>query len=251
MIMIDSNTRIKLSELKMDEFVKILESQESVPEFLSMPFDERLQFAISDYHAAKVQEKMETLVKKANFKYASVSTSSVDYLPERHLPKELILNLATCNFVGHATDIAVFGATGSGKSYLTCALGKAACMKGKRTLFYRMQDMLLDYDCIETPLQRKKFLKKLANYDLLIIDEWLGDSLNEKQLSFIYELVEKRTEVHSTIFCGQFSPKEWYARLGSSSKTESMLNRIFSGLCKVDCGDFNMREYLSSHKLVI
>ena len=105
--------------------------------------------------------------------------------------------------------------------------------------------------CIETTLQRKKFLKKLANYDFLIIDEWPSDPLNEKQLSFIYELVEKRTEVHSTIFCGQFSPKEWYARLGSSSKTESMLNRIFSGLCKVDCGDFNMREYLSSHKLVI
>ena len=153
--------------------------------------------------------------------------------------------------MGHATDIAVYGATGSGKSYLSCVLGKAACLKGKRTLFYRMQDMLLDYDCIETPQQRKKFLKKLANYDLLIIDEWLGDSLNEKQLSFIYELVEKRTEVHSTIFCGQFPTKDWYARLGSSNKTESMLNRIFSGLCRVDCGDFNMREYLSSNKLII
>ena len=67
--------------------------------------------------------------------------------------------------------------------------------------------------CIETTLQRKKFLKKLANYDFLIIDEWPSDPLNEKQLSFIYELVEKRTEVHSTIFCGQFSTKEWYARL--------------------------------------
>ena len=161
MNMIDSNTRIKLSELKMDELIGILDAQERVPEFLSMPFDERLQYAICDYHAAKVQEKMEGLVNKANFKYASVSTSSIDYLPERHLPKDLILNLATCNFVGHATDIAVYGATGSGKSYLTCALGKAACMKGKRTLFYRMQDMLLDYDCIETPLQRKKFLKKV------------------------------------------------------------------------------------------
>ena len=249
--MIDSNTRIKLSELKMDELIGILDAQERVPEFLSMPFDERLQYAICDYHAAKVQEKMEGLVKKANFKYASVSTSSIDYLPERHLPKDLILNLATCNFVGHATDIAVYGATGSGKSYLSCVLGKAACLKGKGTLFYRMQDMLLDYDCIETPQQRKKFLKKLANYDLLIIDEWLGDSLNEKQLSFIYELVEKRTEVHSTIFCGQFPTKDWYARLGSSNKTESMLNRIFSGLCRVDCGDFNMREYLSSNKLII
>ena len=42
-----------------------------------------------------------------------------------------------------------------------------------------------------------------------------------------------------------------HARLGSSSKTESILNRFFPGLCNVDCGDFNMREYLSSHKLVI
>lgn len=65
----------------------MLDAQESVPEFLSMPFDERLQLAISDYHATKVQEKMEALVKKANFKYASVSTSSIDYLPERHLLK--------------------------------------------------------------------------------------------------------------------------------------------------------------------
>ena len=47
------------------------------------------------------------------------------------------------------------------------------------------------------------------------------------------------------------SRKDIKRRLGSSIKTESMLNRIFSGLCKVDCGDFNMREYLSSHKLVI
>lgn len=43
-------------------------------------------------------------------------------------------------------------------------------MKSKRNLFYRMQNMLLDYDCIETPLKRKKFLKNLAEYDLLIID---------------------------------------------------------------------------------
>ncbi len=249
--MIDSNTKMMLSELKMDEFTEILKSQETVPEFLSMSFDERLQYVIADYHSAKVQEKMEILVKKASFKYPHVGASSIDYLPERHLPKDLIQNLATGNFVNHATDVAIYGATGSGKSYIACAIGKAACMKGKRTLFYRMQDLFLDYDCIETPLQRKKFLKKLANYDLLIIDEWLGDTVTEKQLSFIYELVEKRTEVHSTIFCGQIKPKEWYARLGTSNKTESILNRIFSGLCKVDCGEFNMREYLSSNKLVI
>lgn len=75
--------------------------------------------------------------------------------------------------------------------------------------------------------------------------------LSEVQLSFIYELVEKRTEVHSTIFCGQFAPKDWYARLGASSKTEFIVNRILSGLCKVDCGEFNMSELLSNSKMII
>ncbi|MBQ0072089.1 MAG: ATP-binding protein, partial [Spirochaetales bacterium] len=191
------------------------------------------------------------LVKKANFKYPKIGVNCIDYLPERHLNKDLILNLATCNFLEYATDVTIYGETGSGKSYLACALGKAACMRGKRTIFYRMQDLLLDYDCIDSPLQKKKFLTKMARYDLLIIDEWLGSKLSEAQLSFIYELVEKRTEVHSTIFCGQFAPKDWYARLGASSMTESIVNRILSGLCKVDCGDFNMREHLSKLKMII
>lgn len=88
-----------------------------------------------------------------------------------------------------------------------------------------MPDLFLDYDCIETSLQRKMFLKRLTNYDLLIIDEWLGNSLREKH----HELVMKRTEVHSTIFCGQFNPRLWYEVLYTSSETEAILNRIFWG----------------------
>ena len=55
-------------------------------------------------------------------------------------------------------------------------MGKVACLKGKRTLFYRMQDMLLHRDYAT----EKEVPEKLANYDLLIIDKWLGDPLNEK-----------------------------------------------------------------------
>ena len=249
--MIDNNSRILLSEMKMDRLVDVLESQDSVPEMLSLSFDERLQFAISEYYAIRNQEKMEYLAKKAGFKYPKASTNSVDCLPERKLDKSLIANLATCTFIEHATDVAIFGTTGSGKTFLACAIGNAACRRGKTTRFCRMQDLLLDYDCLDSPVQRKKFLKKLSRIDLLIIDEWLADSLTEVQLSFVYELVEKRNEQHSTIFCGQFAPKDWYARLGASNKTESIVNRILSGLCKVDCGSYNMREHFSSSKLII
>lgn len=38
-------------------------------------------------------------------------------------------------------------------------LGRAVCMKGNRTLFYRMQDMFVDYDCMEASLKRKVVLR--------------------------------------------------------------------------------------------
>ena len=114
-----------------------------------------------------------------------------------------------------------------------------------------MPDPIQDYDCLETPQQRKRFLGKLARQDFLIIDEWLGSSLPEKHINLIFEIVEKRAETNSMVFCSQFAPLDWYVRLGESTQCESILNRIFSGLCKVDCGDFNMREYYSSQRLRI
>ena len=94
-------------------------------------------------------------------------------------------------------------------------------------------------------------MTKLTRNDLSIIDGWLGKSLTELEINFIFEIVEKRTEVHSTIFCSQYAPQDWYARLGASTQCESILNRIFSGLCRLNCGPMNMRDHYSLSKLRI
>ena len=95
------------------------------------------------------------------------------------------------------------------------------------------------------------FMTKLTRNDLSIIDGWLGKSLTELEINFIFEIVEKRTEVHSTIFCLQYAPQDCYARLGASTQCESILNRISSGLCRLNCGPMNMRNRYSLSKLRI
>lgn len=172
-----------------------------------MTFDERLQFAIADLHSIKMNENYRRLVANARFKHPNAAFQSIEYLPHRNLDKQTLVQLSTGNFLEYATDIAVFGATGSGKSYIACCLGTMACAHGKRTLFYRMPDLLTDYDCLETPQQRKRFIGKLARQDFLILDEWLGSHLTESHLNLIFEIVEKRTEAHSTVFCSQFAPR--------------------------------------------
>lgn len=249
--MIDQATRDMLNDLRIPELEVILRNQERVPQFMDMPFDQRLQFAIADLHGIKSGHRQEMLRSRSCIKYANASFSGIEYLPERKLDRQLIGQISTGNFMEYATDIAIYGPTGCGKSFIASCIGTHACSRLKRTFFVRMPDLLTDYECIESQVQRRKYLRKVSNYDMLIIDEWLGSTVTESQLSFLFELVEKRNEIKPTVFCSQFNPKDWYVRLGESTKSESLLNRILSGLCRLDCGEFNMREYYSKSKMKI
>lgn len=243
--MLDKSTLDKLMELKLDDLGGIILRQSSVPEYTCMPFDQRFQFAIDELHSLRSDSLCKRLVANAKMKHPQATFLGIEYIAGRNLDREKLSQLSSGDFLFHAGNILVYGATGSGKSYIACCLGNVACRMGRKTLFYRMPDLIQDFECLETPQQRKRFITRLGGMDLLIIDEWLGNKLTERQINFIFEIIEKRDEKLPTVFSSQFDPRDWYVRLGESTQCESVLNRILSKKIAVDCGDFNMREYLA------
>lgn len=92
---------------------------------------------------------------------------------------------------------------------------------------------------------RMRFLGRFSRYDVLIIDEWLKDVPSDQEISFMFELVERREDVHPTIFCSQYSPSEWVTRMGASVKSESITDKFIYDSLLVGFNDFNMRNYLA------
>ena len=219
--MLDKATLDILSELKLDELGNIVRRQDSVPEYISMPFDQRLQFAIADLYSLQADALYKRLVSNARMKHPNATFQGIEYVPERNLDRIKLTQLSTGDFLAHAGNILAYGATG------------------------RMPDLIQDFECLETPQQKKRFITRLGRIDLLIIDEWLGNKLSESQINFIFEVIEKRDEQLPTVFSSQFDPKDWYVRLGESTQCESVLNRILSKKVTIDCGSFNMRQYYS------
>lgn len=71
-----------------------------------------------------------------------------------------------------------------------------------------------------------KLKKRYIKCDLLIIDDWLLETLKAKEAREILEIVEARNRTGSMILCSQFSPAGWYARLGEGAVADAVIDRI-------------------------
>lgn len=97
----------------------------------------------------------------------------------------------------------------------------------------------------------RKLLKRYSGYPILVLDEWLLDEFDDRQISFVLELVERRYDVGSTIFCTQYHQGDWHSRLGGGVHADAIMDRIVHNCAWVDMGEFNMRKYISEQRMAI
>ena len=78
----------------------------------------------------------------------------------RKLNRALIERLATCEYIAEHRNIFITGATGSGKTYMACALGMEACKQRFKTKYIRLPDLLLDLEIARTENDYRKVLTR-------------------------------------------------------------------------------------------
>ena len=240
---IDAETKRKLREMGVPALADALESQDAGLT-LGIPFGERVKLAVDDAHATFTHSKVEGLIRRAGLRYPNADLRRLDLLEQRGLDRGVIAQLGTCAFIARQQNVVFQGFTGSGKSYLGSALAKQACQHRYRAHYIRMPDLEESWAAArDKPGGKEKWLRKFASFTLLVIDEWLLDPPDESVRSMLLELLERRYDDASTVFCTQYAKKDWHQRLGSGVHADAIMDRIVHNTIWIETGSTNMREH--------
>ncbi|WP_405216917.1 ATP-binding protein [Agrococcus sp. Ld7] len=243
MSMLDTETKRKLREMNASELLEAIDGQDQSLT-ISLPFEERVRLAVDDAYAAFTHSKVSGLIRRAGLRYPNADLRRLDLLEERGLDRHLLAQLGSCSFVTRQQNVVFQGFTGSGKSYLGCAIAKRACEHRIRAHYIRMPDLEEAWIAAQDkPGGASKFLRKYAAFTLLVIDEWLLDRPSDSMRGMLLELMERRYGETSTVLCTQYLQKDWHQRLGAGVHADAIMDRIVHNTLWVDTGTYNMRQH--------
>ena len=206
-----------------------LDSQQLLELLLQQEYDDR-----------KVR-KIDRLRTQARFRY-DASLEQITPSAKRNLDPTQLAALSTCNWIGKAENLLITGPTGAGKSYLASAFGNQACLNGFKVLYFNAQKLFYSLRLSRMDGSHRKFIGNMAKCELLIIDDFGLQKLDEQHRLDLMEIIEDRYGLKSTIVASQLPVASWYEIIGEPTLSDAILDRLTNGSHRIELKGESMRK---------
>jgi len=224
--MLNEATVTKLNELRLNAMAESYRNQLENPDFKDLPFEDRFGLIIDTEWSRRKNNKLTKLIRKAEFSLNDACIEDIEYHSDRKLDKAQITRLSTCNYIQENHNIIILGASGAGKTYISCAFGIAACRNFFTVKYIRLPELLNELAVARGEGIYQKVMKQYKSISLLILDEWLLVPLTNIEARDLLEIIEARHKRAATIFNSQFSPAGWHGKIGEGTLADAILDRI-------------------------
>jgi DNA replication protein DnaC len=231
--MLIQQTLEQLESLSLMEMANKWQEQQRDTQLAELSFDERFAMLVDAQSLTQQNKRMTRLLADAKLRLPQACIEGVDAPKSRELDKPLWRQLSTCRFVDDNRNVLVLGATGTGKTYVECALGHLAVRKGHRVRYYRTSRLLDELTLARADGSYSKLLCRLARYHVLILDDFLISPPSEMQRRDLLEVLEDRYGNSSTICGSQLPVQTWHAQLGDPTLADALLDRLIHNAYRI------------------
>ncbi len=217
--------------------------QEQVGTYEGLAFMERFSLLVEQECLSREQRKQDRLIRQARFKLAA-TVQDIDYQYPRNITQSKIARLAQGDWIERGQNLLLTGPCGSGKTFIGCALGHSACLRGYSVKYYRLSRLFLELTQTKADGSYHKQLKQLAKVQLLIIDDWGLETLKPAQRNDLMEIMDDRHENTSTMMLSQLPTDQWYAGIGDNTLADAILDRLMHNSHRLQLKGESMRKLM-------
>lgn len=224
--MLNTPTMERLGALRLAAMAAAWMEQQKDPKLSKLAFDDRFGLLVEAEWSHRESRRTDRALRNARLRIGQACVEDIDCKPTRGLDRAQIRQLGSCRWIEEHHNVVITGATGTGKTYISCALAQAACRRGHRTLYRRAPRLLDELRLARASGELAKELKKLMRFDVLVIDDWAIAPLKADEREDLLEILEDRYDARSTIIASQLPTDKWHGFIGEPTIADAICDRV-------------------------
>lgn len=239
--MLQQHTLDKLHTLRLTGMAAALEQQLAQPAAQELSFEERFALLLDQELLYRDNRRLTRPLKAARLRLHAC-VEDIDYRHPRGIDRSFMRTLASCQWVQRHHNLAITGPTGSGKTWLACALGNQACRQGLSVRYFRLPRLLETLRIGHGDGSYPRLMNQLAKADLIILDDWGIQKIAAAQRNDLMELIEDRHGLRSTLIASQLPVEHWHEFIGEATLADAILDRLLHNAHRLPLRGESMRK---------
>lgn len=231
----------KLRTMRLTGMVKAFEEQLQMDDVQSMSFEDRLGLLVEREETERANRRLKTRLRTAKLRQMAC-VENIDFRHPRNIDKRAVLALASCQWIIEHHNLLITGPTGVGKTFLACALAHKACLEGFTVRYLHMPKLLRELAVARVDGRYANLLNGIARTELIVLDDWGMASMADTERRDLYEILEDRTGLRSTIVTSQIPIDKWHQVIGDPTIADAILDRLTSDAYRFDLQGESMRR---------
>jgi DNA replication protein DnaC len=226
--MMMQQTVTKLRTLKLLGMADALQANLGQPAFRGLSVEEQLGILVDSEVSSRDSRRLSRLLKSARLRYSSACLEDVDFRESRGLEKSLFAVLATCDWVRQPRHVVFTGATGTGKSWVACALGVQACRLGLSVIYRSSSQIAEEIVTAAADGSLPQLKGRLIKASVLMIDDLGLMPFDAVVARTLLDVVDERDRLRigALVITSQYPIDLWHAFLGDPTIADAIMDRM-------------------------
>jgi DNA replication protein DnaC len=178
----------------------------------------------------------------------AATIENVDFRTARGLDRGQFQALATGQWLRDHNHLAIVGPTGTGKTWIACALGHKACRDGYSVLYRRAPRLFADLAQARGEGRIARMMTSLERINLIIIDDWGPEPLSAEQRRDLLEIVDDRYDKGSLLITSQVPVAQWHDIIGDPTLGDAILDRVVHNAHRIELKGESLRRHTNERK---